>query len=119
MYKRYCLYLLGLMSMHAAQAQTIIKPTISSKTSFAIVVDASTFKKKKKEILDYKQAVEKSGLGTYVIYDNWTSPDAIKGQLQKLYNKKSQPLEGTVLIGDIPIVMVRDAQYLTSAFKMN
>ena len=42
------------MSMHAAQAQTIIKPTISSKTSFAIVVDASTFAKAEKEILDYK-----------------------------------------------------------------
>lgn len=119
MHKRHYLYLLGLIGVSVAQAQTVIKPTISSKTSFAIVVDATTYAKAEKEILDYKQAVEKSGLGTYVIYADWTSPDAIKKQLQTLYTQKKQPLEGTVLIGDIPIVMVRDAQYLTSAFKMN
>ncbi|MDD4608641.1 MAG: HEAT repeat domain-containing protein, partial [Bacteroidaceae bacterium] len=34
------------------------------------------------------------------------------------YQQKS-PLEGAVFIGDIPIAMLRDAQHLSSAFKMN
>src|SRR5690606_8511911 len=43
----------------------------------------------------------------------------IREILRKLYKDKSAPLEGTVLVGKIPIPMLRDAQHLTSAFKMS
>ena len=32
---------------------------------------------------------------------------------------KRSPLEGVVFVGDIPIAMVRNAQHLTTAFKMD
>ena len=102
-----------------ANAQEIEKPTIKSKTSFAIIVDQATYTSAKNEINAYKNSVEKDGLGTYVIYDNWTSPEKIKETLKRLYSDKTSPLEGAVFVGNIPVPMIRDAQYLTSAFKMN
>lgn len=102
-----------------ANAQEIEKPGIKSKTSFAIVVDKDTYQAAKTEIQAYKQVVEKDGLGTYIIYDNWQSPEKIRTILQKLHLDKGTPLEGVVLIGNIPVPMVRDAQFMTSAFKMN
>lgn len=39
--------------------------------------------------------------------------------LRQLWEQPKAPIEGAVLIGDIPVVMVRDAQHLTSAFKMD
>lgn len=100
------------------QGQKIIKPSINSKTTFAIVIDNETFNKAQHEVIEYKQNIEKDGLGTYIISHNWDNPDEIRTILKKLYSEKS-PLEGTVLIGNIPIVMIRDAQFMTSAFKMN
>lgn len=103
----------------AANAQVIEKPNLKSKTSFAIVVDKDTYLAAKSEIQAYKQVVEKDGLGTYVIYDNWKSPEKIRETLQQLYHDKAAPLEGAVFVGNIPVPMLRDAQFLTSAMKMN
>ncbi|WP_208112304.1 HEAT repeat domain-containing protein [Pedobacter metabolipauper] len=107
-----------LLSAGVAGAQDIQKPGVNSPTSFAIVVDQNTYSQAKKEIDSYKNAVEKDGLGTYIISSNWKNPEEIRSVLKKLYNQK-QSLEGAVLVGDIPIAMIRDAQYLTSTFKMN
>ncbi len=107
------------ISTLAATGQEIEKPNISSKTSFAIVVDSKTYDAAKDEIAAYKKLVEKDGLGTYIIYANWESPDKIREILKDLYQNKKSPLEGTVLIGDIPIPMLRDAQFMTSALKIN
>lgn len=111
-------FALGIALSSSVFAQQIQKPGIKSSTAFAIVVDDVTYQKAKAEIDNYRAAVEKSGLGTYIISNNWKSPDEIRTILKGLYGQ-SQKLEGTVLIGDIPIPMVRDAQYLTSTFKMN
>ena len=100
-------------------AQQIEKPGIKSKTTFAIVVDEQTYNAAKDEIGAYKNVIEKDGLGAYIIHDNWTSPDKIRETLHKLYLDKNSPLEGAVFVGNIPIPMIRDAQFLTSAFKMN
>ncbi|MGN0003720.1 MAG: HEAT repeat domain-containing protein [Sphingobacterium composti] len=110
------LFLVGSLQSFAQQVE---KPTIKSKTTFAIVVDAKTYKAAETELKAYRQVVEKDGLGTYIITDNWTSPEKIREILHKLYLDKSSPLEGVVLVGNIPVPMIRDAQYLTSAFKMN
>lgn len=101
-----------------ASAQDIQKPHLKSATSFAIVVDQATYGHTKKEVDSYRDAIERSGLATYLISGDWKKPEEIRSILEGLY-QQSQPLEGTVLIGDIPIAMVRDAQYLTSTFKMN
>ena len=101
------------------KAQQIDAPRIKSPNSFAIVIDADTYAYTKDEVKAYKQAVEKDGLGTYILVDKWDNPEKIRAALLKLYQQKEYKLEGTVLIGEIPIPMIRDAQFLTSAFKMN
>jgi hypothetical protein len=112
------IFLIGIALSGTAAAQQVQKPKLKSNTAFAIVVDDVTYQKAKTEIDNYRAAVEKSGLGTYIISNNWKNPDEIRTILKGLYNQP-QKLEGTVLIGDIPVPMVRDAQYLTSTFKMN
>lgn len=100
-------------------AQTIIKPGISKYSStFAIVIDEDTWKETQQDVLSYQQALEKKGLGTYVVHHNWESPELIRTTLEGLYNKPIR-LEGAILVGKIPVPMIRDAQHLTSAFKMN
>ncbi len=115
--KKYIAALL-LCSIGHLNAQTIIRPSITSNTSFAIVVDSKTFAGAENELMDYKKSVEEDGLGTYIIYSSWKNPEEIRDILKKLYANKNSPLEGTVLVGNIPIAMVRGAQFLTSAFKM-
>lgn len=88
--------------------------------SFAIVVDPITYEKVKSDIDSYAHAIhDKEGLNPVVVIDRWGVPDSIRAQLMRLYKQKTEPIEGAVFIGDIPIPMVRDAQHLTSAFKMN
>ena len=103
----------------ALSAQKIIAPTIKSKATFAVVIDETSLSKVPDAVYAYRDAVEKDRLGTYIISDTWKSPDAIREILIRLHRDKKAPLEGVVLVGDIPIPMIRDAQHLTSAFKMN
>ncbi|HEX2867143.1 MAG TPA: HEAT repeat domain-containing protein [Ignavibacteriales bacterium] len=94
----------------------IKKPQKEHATSFAIIVDEKTYSKTKDAILAYRDAVEDDGLSTYVLVDDWKSPDEIKEEIQKLYHQ-TPPLEGVVFIGDIPIPMLRNVDHLTSSFK--
>lgn len=96
----------------------IINPTQKHNTSFAIFVDSTTNARAGQAILSYREAVENDGLSAYIVSANWHSPDEIKSVIINLY-KATPPLEGVVFVGDIPIPMVRDAQHLTSAFKMD
>ncbi|MGN0189857.1 MAG: hypothetical protein ACI395_10105 [Candidatus Cryptobacteroides sp.] len=89
-----------------------------AETSFAIITDSRTYENCSAEIQEYKEVLESEGLGTYVAYADWTSPDQVRETILKLSRRKPV-LEGVVLLGDIPIVMVREAQYMTTAFKMN
>ena len=86
---------------------------------FAIVVDPVSYKEARTDIDNYAKAVENDGLKTYIIVDRWGVPDSIRFQLRQLYLQKECPIEGAVFVGDIPVPMIRDAQHLTSAFKMN
>lgn len=88
--------------------------------SFAIVVDPTTYENAKAEIDQYAKAVkEKENLNPIILVDKWGIPDSIKRELQQLYQSAKSPIEGAVFIGDIPVPMIRDAQHLTSAFKMD
>lgn len=61
----------------------------------------------------------KDGLATWILIDDWESPAEIRALLKELYEDRRMPLEGTVFVGDIPVPMIRDAQFLSSAFKMD
>lgn len=91
----------------------------AARRAFAIVVDAESYRQASKEIDAYAKSVEKDGLKPIIIKDAVDNPDRIRQQLITLYNDKKTPIEGAVFIGDVPIPMIRDAQHLTSAFKMN
>ena len=101
-----------------ASAQTIVKPSVKSKTTFAIVVDQASYEQAEGEILAYRSSVEAEGLGTYLLVDAWKHPEQIRGLLQQFHTDKKAPLEGCVFVGDIPVPMIRDAHHLCSAFKM-
>jgi hypothetical protein len=97
---------------------SLIKPTKKNASSFAIVIDNTTFDKISKSVYEYRDAVQNDGLSTYILKGDWTNPDLLRDNLKKLYKRDSK-LEGIVLIGDIPVVMVRKAQHMTTAFKMD
>lgn len=104
--------------MCSISAQEFDQPTIKSyRTSFAIIADDSTYNAAKAELIRYKNTIESKGIGTYIIHAKWKNPDSIRQILQQLYHKDH--LEGAVLVGDIPVPMIRDAQHLTSTFKMD
>lgn len=118
--KRYIAFAgLAFALLQGTMAQTIVKPSVKTKTTFAIVTDTKSYEEAKNEIDAYRASVEKEGLGTYLIIDQWKNPQPIRELLIELHANKKAPLEGCVLVGDIPVPMVRDAQHLCSAFKMN
>ena len=100
---------------------SIERPAQKSATSFAVVIDAATYEKCHAEVAAYRDALQKDGLAVYTISADWTSPEEIRAELAKLYksNSKKMPLEGCVFIGDVPYVIVQNAQHMTTAFKMN
>ena len=65
----------------------------------------------------YQQMLNEEQLPTFIIYKDWKRPEEVKKVIQRLHSQNH--LEGVVFVGDIPIAMIRKAQHLTSAFKMN
>lgn len=116
---RYLLSCLCLMVSTGVWAQQVIAPSVKTPTSFAIIIDSESYRRVGDAVQSYRAAIEQDGLGTYIAISDWKNPDEIRTMLQKWYKDTKQPLEGAVFVGDIPIPMVRDGQYLTSAFKMN
>lgn len=105
-------------TVNSVFAQQIFPPKTEIKNrSFAIIVDQETFNHCKNDIIAYQQAVEKEGLPTFVIAKDWKKTEEIKEQILNLYTTKN--LEGVVLVGDIPIPMIRKAQQFATAFKMD
>jgi len=109
--------LLSLFQISSARLK-IISPRQNHSTSFAIIIDNETFKQIEKSVLAYRDAVESDGLSTYIIIDQWNRPEEVRTAIIQQSRKKI-PLEGVVFVGDIPIPMIRDAQHLASAFKMD
>lgn len=103
--------ILTILSMIAAVA--FAEP--AARTKFAIVTDAQTYSKCVAGIDAYRDVLRAEGLGAVILVGDWQSPDQVKAELLKLRPQ----LEGAVFVGDVPIAMVRGAQFMTSAFKMN
>jgi len=90
------------------------------KGSFAIVIDRSTYHSAKQEVDTYAAAISQAdGYNVRIIEDVWGVPDSIRTALRDLRFSKKNPLVGAVFIGDIPVPMIRGAQHLASAFKMD
>ena len=99
-------------------AQKYVRPKQQPLTrSFAVITDVQTWKHCQKELVAYQQMLGEEQLPTYIIYKDWKKPEEVKKVIQRLYTKNH--LEGVVFVGDVPIAMIRKAQHLTSAFKMN
>ncbi|MBN1542918.1 HEAT repeat domain-containing protein [candidate division KSB1 bacterium] len=102
----------------AIAAPTVKAPKTIHSSAFAVIVDSETYNRTGKAVDRYRDAVEKNGLSAYIVIDEWERPEAVRQSILDLA-KNQPPLEGVVLVGDIPIAMIRDAQHLTSAFKMD
>lgn len=107
-------------TLSVAVAQIKIEKPISKSANkaFAIFIDQTTYDKTEDAVRAYQKAVEADGLPTYIISGHFDKPDDVKKEIIKLYNTK-QSLEGVVFVGDIPVPMIRNAQHMTTAFKMN
>ena len=97
--------------------QDIIGPQSRVASSFAIFIDDKSYEACKDAVMAYKNLLEKEGLATYLLVAEWENPEHVKYFLEKYYNE--QALEGAVFIGNIPIPMIRKAQHMTSAFKID
>lgn len=119
--KKFLISLAAVVAAFGASAQndmTFIECSKKAKTSFAIFTDNITYDKCEQELNDYRNVLEAEGLATYIIAADWTSPDQIKKIIGDIAYAKPR-LEGMVFVGDVPIVMVREGQHMTTAFKMN
>lgn len=99
-----------------AAAPRIVCPGVKSPTTFAIFIDSRSYDAAAAEVDAYRAAVERDGLGTYLLIDEWQSPESVRSEIIRM-TEAQPPLEGVVFIGDIPVAMIRDGQHLTSAFK--
>lgn len=86
--------------------------------TFAIVVDEKSAVEAAEELKAYAEAIgHVQRMRVLTIIDRWHVPDSIRACLKDLH--ETQGLVGAVFVGDIPVPMIRDAQHLTSAFKMD
>lgn len=91
-----------------------------ARDGFAIVIDQKSYNEAKVQVDAYAAAVEQlHGMKSYIVIDRWQVPDSIRATLIRMHSQKQDPVIGAVFVGDIPVPMVRDAQHMTSAFKMD
>lgn len=103
-----------------ASALSISLPAEAGKpgrASVAVVIDQDCYSQTKDAVNEYVDAMGLDGKTGILLIDEWGVPDSIRVRLETLHREKA--LEGAVLIGDIPVPMIRDAQHLSSAFKMD
>lgn len=109
-----------IFSLQSLYAQIKVeKPNISNdKKAFAIIIDSETYNQTVDAVKAYQKTIEADGLATYIVSGAFLRPDDVKKEIVKLHKTK-QSIEGIVLVGEIPIPMIRNAQHLSTAFKMN
>ena len=100
------LLLLWLLPLWSWAKPEMIRPKVKTSTAFAIVVDRQSYDKVRTAVEAYRDAIEKDGLATWILIDDWESPAEIRALLKELYEDRRMPLEGTVFVGDIPVPMI-------------
>lgn len=101
-------------------AQTFVRPSAGydrASSTFAVITDKATWEHCREALTAYQAQLTAEQLPAVIVYHDWKSPEQVKNVLLRLYRKNH--LEGAVFVGDIPIPMIRKAQHLTSAFKMD
>lgn len=102
-----------------AIATVCVAATATARDAFAIVIDPVSYKEARAEVDAYAKAIEEvNNLTVCIVEDRWGVPDSIRQQLRALHARQKEPVIGVVLVGDIPVPMIRDGQHMTSAFKM-
>ena len=97
-------------------AVSLSSQIMAGERGFAIIVDNNTYKACKSDIDSYVSTLKGEGFTTWLLAKEWKTPEEVRDNIKELYK---QGLEGAVFIGQIPVAMIRDAQYFTSAFKMD
>ncbi|MBQ2229240.1 MAG: HEAT repeat domain-containing protein, partial [Bacteroidales bacterium] len=87
------------------------------KTAVAVVIDSATYAQTETSVQRYADAIKQyDRKNVLILVADWT-PERLRDTLQLLHRTKG--LEGAVLVGDIPVPMIRRAHHLCTAFKMN
>ena len=100
-----------------AAAQQVLARPLRTDAVVAVITDeevaaAPSFRQ-------YCQMLEsKESLGVFAVAAQWKDPDQVRSTLMDI-RKKYPVLEGMVLIGNVPVAMIRNAQHMTTAFKMD
>lgn len=89
----------------------------TQRRGFAVVVDKASYEHCREAVESYAQATREQGWDSFVSAEDWDSPEQLRDSIRAWYSSKN--LAGVVFIGDIPVPMIRKAQHLTSAFKMD
>ena len=106
------LFLLLLAAVLAGQQAG--RPTPAA--AFAIVAEEEIHALAGPALRAWAEAIEADGLAVRLVHAAFEAPEEVRVLLQALF-LADPPLEGAVLVGRIPVPMLRDAQHLTSAFK--
>ena len=102
----------------AAAAALFLSASCNRQAGIAIVIDPESAREAASELSAYEKALQQAdGYRVIRLCEAWQSPDEIRARLKALYGEGQ--IEGAVFIGDIPVPMIRDAQFFTSAFKMD
>ena len=116
--KRKIFFIIAVFIPALLSAQTVEKPTRKHPASFAVITDSETFARTRDAVYEYRDAVQADGLAVYIVHADWKDPGHVRDAVKKL-RRGDKTLEGILLLGDIPVVLVRNAQHMTTAFKMD
>ncbi len=95
----------------------IVPLSLFAENGFGIYVDDRTYEACKLELEAYRDQLISEGLHAKILHSAWRTPESVRLSIKELAMEKSHPLEGVVFIGDIPIAMIRGAQWMTTAFR--
>jgi len=109
---------LRLLSLLTTLSISVVSLAKDFKSSVAVVIDYVTEESVKNSLDAYISAIRGDGKDVKLIsLPVDIDPAVIRDTLKYLH--KNASLEGAVLIGDIPVPMIRRAHHLATAFKMN
>jgi hypothetical protein len=103
---------LFLMAFSGCEPEQYIRPRVILVTEQSVADSGAMVLEK------YMEVIRQDGLIPQLLSAEWQNPEQIRDTLLSIKNKYPM-MEGAVLIGRLPIPMIRGAQHLASAFKMD
>ncbi|MBR3065475.1 MAG: hypothetical protein IKG90_07525 [Bacteroidales bacterium] len=105
------------LSLFSLLLLAAVLPARDKAPAVAVVVDPATYQAIRADVDAFTASMTLVGKEGILVIDRWGHPDSLRAELCRLYAHDG--LEGAVLIGAIPVPMVRDAHHMTTAFKMS